>query len=130
MHVDYTDRSQSHQVDGLLAGTVPPNASLSRYACRWCNGIRQSQINSPSTWCLMQSPTNFYQCPTCGAEFSRPAFVQCAGANYDPQRKPKALSCMSCGEALNLTALSVIRVELPTLPYVEPAAVPEFLRRS
>lgn len=78
----------------------------------------------------MQSPTNFYQCPTCGAEFSRPAFVQCAGTNYDSQRKPKALSCMSCGEALNLAALSVIRVELPTLPYVEPAAVPEFLRRS
>lgn len=76
----------------------------------------------------MQSPTNFYRCPTCGTEFSRPAFVQCAGANHQSQT-PKALSCAHCGEELNPAALSVIRVELPPLPYVDPAVVPEFLRR-
>jgi DNA-directed RNA polymerase subunit RPC12/RpoP len=76
---------------------------------------------------LMQSPTNFYQCPKCGAEFGRPAFVQCAGANYEGQSL-KALSCAACGELITLSALPVVRVEPPPLLDVDPATVPEFLR--
>ncbi len=73
---------------------------------------------------------NVYLCPLCGAEFSRPAFVQCAGANHQtPTHPPKAFSCASCGEYLNPAALTVVRVEQLKLPYVNLAAVPEFLRR-
>jgi uncharacterized CHY-type Zn-finger protein len=73
------------------------------------------------------SSKNFYQCSKCEAKFGRPAFVQCAGTNYQGQ-KLKALSCAACGELITLSALPVVRVEPSQLPHVDLASVPEFLR--
>lgn len=76
--------------------------------------------------------------PCCGTSHIRPAFVQCAGANYNPdqgkQSLKKSVKCSACKAEVSLDDLVIVgrisrRKQLAPDGW-EQQDVPEFIRRD